>query len=836
MSKKRKIIYIYFLLLPFIDVITSLIVRFTDFTLSLGMIIKGITMVFSVIYVLLWSKSKYRNKSIKYIFVIGIFAILYFLTKRDIWNLSMISNEITYAFRYLYFPVMLVGLLNIFDDFKIDSKLIKKILFINCISYTILLLLPCFTGTGFNSYRYSTVFGKNGWFYAANETGIITIILLSSIVYLFDNNKKWKIFISLPIMISIALIGTKVSFLGMIIIVLMISIKNIIENKKDGIVLSASLILLLVIACQFSPTITNLKGSIDDLNDEELIEKRKEEEKKQGTFKYSNINDIFKNEQLSKVVTIALNGREGFFLKNYSIYSDSGTIDKLFGIGWSNRPNINYTIAKKLIEIDYLDIFIHYGIIGFLIYYYPILSFIINTLKRREKINAEILFYFLIFGLIVLISSLAGHILAAPAVSIYLVLIMLLILSLFRKKKESNKLINNNLKRENNDKKKITIYALHLGFGGVEKYLSSLCKMLEDKYEIEIISTYKVLDIPAFDFSDKIKITYLIDDKPNKEELKMAIKDKNIINIFKEGLKSVKILYLKRSRNIKAIRNTYSDYIITTRYFHSRLVGLYAKDDIIKIATEHNFHNDNGKYIRKVINSLVGFDYFVVVSESLKRFYENKIGNTKCIYISNVIDKLPDKKSKLTEENIITIGRLSTEKGQRDLIDVFKIVNEKLSKTKLYMVGDGPLKEELESYTKELNLENKVIFTGFLGGKEKEKYILDSALFVLPSYTESFGLVLIEAMSYGLPCIAFDTSDGAVELLKNNVGILIKDRNKEKMAEEIIKELKNKKISEYSDRGYEYCQRYLLENVKNDWLDLLKDYNSEEFYEKKEKK
>lgn len=64
------------------------------------------------------------------------------------------------------------------------------------------------------------------------------------------------------------------------------------------------------------------------------------------------------------------------------------------------------------------------------------------------------------------------------------------------------------------------------------------------------------------------------------------------------------------------------------------------------------------------------------------------------------------------------------------------------------MVGDGPLKKELENYTKELKLTNKIIFTGFLGDKGKEKYILDSSIFILPSYTESFGLVLIEAMSY----------------------------------------------------------------------------------------
>ena len=60
------------------------------------------------------------------------------------------------------------------------------------------------------------------------------------------------------------------------------------------------------------------------------------------------------------------------------------------------------------------------------------------------------------------------------------------------------------------------------------------------------------------------------------------------------------------------------------------------------------------------------------------------------------------------------------------------------------------------------------------------------------------------------------------ELLKNNVGILVKDRNKEKMAEEIIKELKNKNGSEHSEKGYKYCQKYLLDNVKKEWINILK--------------
>ena len=90
--------------------------------------------------------------------------------------------------------------------------------------------------------------------------------------------------------------------------------------------------------------------------------------------------------------------------------------------------------------------------------------------------------------------------------------------------------------------KKIAILASHLNFGGVESSIASQANALCDDYEVEIISTYKMSEEPAFKINDKVKITYLTDLKPNKEEFKTALKKKNIINIIKEGLKSLKIL------------------------------------------------------------------------------------------------------------------------------------------------------------------------------------------------------------------------------------------------------------------------------------------------------
>lgn len=816
-KKKTNIFYIFLMIQPVLDLLTSLMVRFTDLPLTIGMIIRGLFLFSMIIYLLFINKSVHKKKSIIYLGILFLFCILYFITKNGIFDISYLKIEIIYMFKYLYFPIVAICLINAFDELKLEKEKIFKVCIFEVALYSILIILPEVTGTAFSSYIGDNK-GTVGWFYAANEIGAIMVALFPYLYYLlFEREGVIKTSIIFTIVIlAMTLLGTKTSFLGMLITEVIYALYFLFNYKKNRAYGLKVAIVIIIISFGLIPNIPAVKNLQNAISESSNIDTEIEvdTDNSSNSNRYNNNN----NKTIQKLIKVALSGRDIFFFNTLSIYEESHIGDKLLGIGFTNRNEINDKKIEKLIEIDPLDILFHYGLIGFIIYFSPLIYVAYRTIKSIFKNKFRLSFFKLtniyVIGIITLISMIAGHVYSAPAVSIYVSFAMAMLDSALTK--GELEVI------EKKEKKKITIFALHLGFGGVEKYLSSLCKMLENKYEIEIISTYKVLDKPAFQFSDKIKITYLINDKPNREELKTAINERKIINIFKEGFKSLKILYLKRSRNIKAISNTYSDYIITTRVFHNKLVGYYAFDDIIKIATEHNFHNDDKKYIRNVVNSIRGFDYFVVVSDSLRKFYENKIGKAKCVYIPNVIDELPDKKSKLNSKNIITIGRLSPEKGQKDLIDVFKMVNKELPKSKLYMVGDGSLKEELREYAKNLKLQDNIIFTGFLDEKGKEKYILDSSLFVLPSYTESFGLVLIEAMSYGLPCIAFDSSDGAKELLQNNVGILIKDRNKEDMAKQIVKLLKSKNINEIGNKGYNYCQKYLISNVKDEWLEILK--------------
>ena len=102
--------------------------------------------------------------------------------------------------------------------------------------------------------------------------------------------------------------------------------------------------------------------------------------------------------------------------------------------------------------------------------------------------------------------------------------------------------------------KTITILCLHLGYGGIEKYISSLCEMLKDDFKIKIISTYKIYHEPVFYIDKKIDIEYLIECKPCKEEMYESLKNKQIFSFINYGIKNAKLLYLKNKLNIEAIK------------------------------------------------------------------------------------------------------------------------------------------------------------------------------------------------------------------------------------------------------------------------------------------
>lgn len=371
--------------------------------------------------------------------------------------------------------------------------------------------------------------------------------------------------------------------------------------------------------------------------------------------------------------------------------------------------------------------------------------------------------------------------------------------------------------------KKITILCLHLGYGGIERAVSTLSNILVKNYEIEIVSTYKVYDKPAFEINENVKIKYLLTDlKPNKKEIKDCIKNHKYFNLIKELFKSVKVLYYKKKTMIDYIKTCNSDVIITTRDIHNLWLSRYGNKDSVKIGWEHNHHNNNKKYINKIVKSVKGLDYFVVVSNELYEFYKG-IVKPKTVCIPNFIDYFPKAKSKLNNHNIVNIGRLSKEKGQIDLIDIIKLIKKDIKDIHLDIIGEGFERDALEEKIKKEHLSKNITLHGFLNKDEMDPILKNSSLFVLPSFTESFGLVLLEAMAYKIPCLSFSSARGALEIIENGTdGYIIEDRNKKAMKDKIVELLNNqKKLKEMGNNALLKSKEFNGDKALEKWVNLI---------------
>lgn len=803
--KKEKLVYIIILLMPIIDLISSITSRILPNIPSLGVLFKGLLILVIISYVLFISKSKYRKVSIYYFMTIFIYIIFYFIYKTDLLTINILTNELNYLFKFIYFPIVTFGLLNYFSEYKFDKNKLNKVMIISFISYITLIILPTLFNVNFTSYSNSNYYGSVGWFYSANEVSTILLLMFPFIFTLLEKNKILTIILFGFGLYAISLIGTKVTLFGIIIIMFLLTISSIIKNKKFNTINNYILCTLFVITILFmnnNYSAINMKSS---LSQEEVTEIENISKELEDYYEENELLNKFK-----EIGSKLLSSRDVYALNTYKIYDTSyDGCYILFGMGFSNTDRINNERVEKLIEIDFLDIIFHMGFIALLILAFPFIYVFIKVIKNRKKYSlSTILFLGFTILMCLGISSVAGHVFIAPAVSLYIAIYFNYLfyeVGLFKRKK-----INEN---------KITLLALHMGYGGVENAVANQSSMLSHNYEVEIISLYKQkYDIP-FNLDNNVKVTYLMNIVSNKKEFMDALKKKNIVKVIKEGLKSIYILLRKESLVINAIRESDAKIIISTRYEFSELLSKYKNRDIISIHEEHTFNIDSN-YIEKLNN--LKLDYIMPSSMYLTKIYKKKMGR-KVKYIPLSLNYYPsnDELSLLNNKNLIAIGRLEKVKGFEDLIDVMNEVVKQDKDVKLNIFGDGALREVLQNKIDNLALSNNITLWGFKDQVFIKSYLKTSSLYVLTSHEESFGLVVLEAMSYGIPCIMFDSAKGTLELVNKDNGYIIKGRNKKKMAQDINNYLKLNNKKKIGTEARRKTINYTYDEVQKEWLEFI---------------
>ena len=254
------------------------------------------------------------------------------------------------------------------------------------------------------------------------------------------------------------------------------------------------------------------------------------------------------------------------------------------------------------------------------------------------------------------------------------------------------------------------------------------------------------------------------------------------------------------------------------------------------IATIHGFDHQRAKwgklastYIMLGEKCAVKFaDEIIVLSEGVQKYFEKTYGR-KTRFIPNGVNKPEIKSAELITEKygltkdsyILFLGRLVPEKGIRYLIEAFKEVQ---TDKKLVIAGGSSDTDEFANELKELAKgDERILFTGFVQGKELEELYSNAYVYTLPSDLEGMPLSLLEAMSYGNCCLVSDIAecaevveDKAVTFVKSNV-----DNLKEKL--QMLFNCSNV-VAEYKGKAGNFiCRKYNWDDVVDCTMDLYYD-------------
>lgn len=374
----------------------------------------------------------------------------------------------------------------------------------------------------------------------------------------------------------------------------------------------------------------------------------------------------------------------------------------------------------------------------------------------------------------------------------------------------------------------VYIYTALSTVGGADRVVTEKANYLAESlgHDVYIVTDSQNGRKPSFPLSDKVRHIDLNINFDKQYHHGLAVRAYYYFSLMR--------LYKKRLTSL--LDEIKADIVITTLGrdldFLTKL-----KDGSKKVGESHiakqytrNFHlleargfpyKQIAKYWRRKQEKAVRkLDAFVVLTqydaESWKQIKTAEI-------IPNSLPFYTEESSSLDKKQIITVGRLSEQKGFDLLISAWSHIAKRHSDWKIHLYGEGELGNELKKSIAQNGIEDS-FFIHKPVKDIKEKY-LESSIYVMSSRFEGFGMVLIEAMSCGVPCISFDCPHGPSHIIKDGEdGILVENGNVEKLADAISSLVmdKERRIA-MGKAAKKNIARYSQENIMQQWENLFKN-------------
>jgi len=358
--------------------------------------------------------------------------------------------------------------------------------------------------------------------------------------------------------------------------------------------------------------------------------------------------------------------------------------------------------------------------------------------------------------------------------------------------------------------------------GGVERRRLSLAKYLDkDKYQLKIIGTHK---------------SGLI-----AEQI-----EENGVEIIEIGdFKSP--FHWEKHKKVQKIIDKFKPHIIHGGVYEgvtmAAVNGWIKKVPIIILEETSDPQNRSGKanFLLRVFSWAA--DKFIAIAPNVADYlkYVAKVNPNKVVTINNGVEiprevsqeEIAKLKLKLgiSENDFIigSVGRLFNDhKKFTDIVEAIAILSE-YPNVKLMIVGSGPDEELIREKSRSLDVESRVIFTGYQFDTAPFYQVMD--VFCIASQREGFGLVAAEAMLHKLPVIATKVGGLQNVVVDHETGIMVEPNAPEVLSTAIRKLYENTGLcKQYANNGYKraienYTEKRYVQDVENLYLELLKKKN-----------
>jgi len=367
-------------------------------------------------------------------------------------------------------------------------------------------------------------------------------------------------------------------------------------------------------------------------------------------------------------------------------------------------------------------------------------------------------------------------------------------------------------------------------YGGVTRVCYEISRTMAKHHEVTVYTTDALNRYKRIDISENPKIidgieTFYFNNLSNFLCYKYHIPTPvDSINLIKANINKYDIIHLHGYSHLLNIISSYYANKYKTPYVIQTHGALAAS---IKNSFFHNIFDYLFGY--KILKSA---RKMIALNETEKEMYIKMGGSkNKIEIIPNGInldgyENLPKKGSfkkkygiKDDEKIVLYLGRLHKTKGIELLIKAFANLKKKYNKIKLFLIGpDDGFKYKLHELVKTLNLENEIIFLGFISQKEKLAALVDAKVFCTPKFT-GFPITFIEACACGTPIITSDGGD-VLDWIDNKVGYVV-DYDEKQFEEAIYKIIDNKELRKKFSKN---CK--LLVKEKFNWNKIMNKVES----------